>query len=202
MITLKSFWCCMTPSCIDKLPIKFICLIMIILVIALSSNVSISHIYSEEGASSYLLKTNPKPYLYSLFAKLIVNIVLVSLSLLATVFIFTSFMKYSLWTKILIFLFMECVYLSHLFMSADLDIMNSQTAQYQTTGSHIHNPNEVKSTVYGFLLAILMSAIVYFLIVENMNNVWTKMFGLAGALLALRIWLYVNKVKVYFKERQ
>ncbi len=176
--------------------------ILLILIISLSSNVSIAHIYSEEGASSYLLKTNPKPYIYSLFAKLVINIVLVSLSLMVTVAIFTSFTSYSLVSKILIYLFLECAYLSHLFMSADLDIMNSQTAQYQTTGSHIYNPNEVKSTIYGFIISILLAVLSYLLIIENMNNVWIKLFVISFAFMALRIWLYINKVKVYFKERQ
>ena len=176
--------------------------ILLILVIALSSNVPIAHVYSEEGASSYLLKTNPKPYLYSAFAKILINMVLVSISILASVIIFTQSTTYTAGTKILIFLFLECTYLSHLFMSADLDIMNPQTAHYQTTGSHLFNPNEIKSTIYGFLMSAIMTVLTYFLIMENTNNVWTKLFFVALAFLVLRVWLFVNKVKVYFKERQ
>lgn len=176
--------------------------VLMILVIALSSNVPLAHVYSEEGASSYLLKTNPKPYLYSAFAKILINMVLVSLSILAAVIIFTNTTTYTAGTKILIFLFIECVYLSHLFMSVDLDVMNPQTAHYQTTGSHLFNPNEIKSTIYGFLMAALMTVLSYFLILENVNNVWKKLFFVALAFLTLRVWLFVNKIRVYFKERQ
>lgn len=176
--------------------------IMIILIMALSSNASISKTYSEEGASSYLIKTNPKPYLYSTFAKLFVNIACMSISIFASVFIFGSFVHYSFGAKLEIFLFIEFVYLAHLFMSADLDIMNPQTAHYQTTGSHINNPNEVKSSIYGFVISAIMSYLTYFFISDNMNSVWRKMMLIALVFCALRVWLYVNKVKVYYKERQ
>ena len=176
--------------------------VLMILVIALSSNVSLAHVYSEEGASSYLLKTNPKPYLYSAFAKILVNMVLVSISILVSVIIFTQSTTYTFMTKLLIYLFLEFTYLSHLFMTVDLDVMNPQTAHYQTTGSHLFNPNEIKSTIYGFLMAALMTVFAYFLIMENSNNVWTKLFFISLAFMVLRIWLFVNKVKVYFKERQ
>lgn len=176
--------------------------ILVILVIALSSNVPLSHVYSEEGASSYLLKTNPKPYLYSALAKIVLNIVAISLSILASVIIFTSFTNFTVVTKIWIYVFVEAVYLSHLFMSVDLDITKPQTAQYQTTGSHINNPNEIKSTIYGFIISALMAFFTYFLIIENQNTVWIKLSLIALSFLALRIWLFVSKVKVYFKERQ
>lgn len=176
--------------------------VLIVMVIALSSNSSISKIYSEEGASSYLLKTNPKPYLYSAFAKIFVNMVLVSLSILASVIVFTKFIGYDFWTVIEIFLFIEFVYLSHLFMCADLDIMNPQTAQYQTTGTHIHNPNEVRASVYGFVLSALMTFVAYFFLTDNMYTVWGKMVFISLMFCLLRVWLYISKVQVYFKERQ
>lgn len=175
--------------------------ILMILLIVLASNTSLAHIYSEEGASSYLLKTNPKPYLQTLFSKLFVNIVLVSLSILLTTFIFTSFVNYNVWQSILIFLILESVYLGHLFWSAELDIMNPQTAQYQTTGSHVNNPNDIKSTITSFLLSALMAFLTYFFIAENQAVVWYKILFIALLFLGARIWLYINKVNVYYKEK-
>lgn len=176
--------------------------ILMILLIVLSSNTNLAHIYSEEGSSNYLLKTNPKPYLQTLFSKLFVNIVLVSISILITTFIFTSFVNYNFWQSILIFLILETVYLSHLFWSAEMDVVNPQTAQYQTTGSHISNPNDLKSMLTSLLLSALFAFITYFFIAENLAVAWYKILFFAVLFLSLRIWLYVNKVNVYFKEKQ
>ena len=175
--------------------------ILVILLIVLSSNINLSHIYSEEGASSYLNKTNPQAYLKTLLPKLVVNIVLISISLLVTTFIFTSFLGYDFLTTILIFLIFECVYLSHLFWSAELDIMNPQTHQYQTTGGHFGNPNDMKSTLTTFLLSALFAFLTYFLIGDSPNSIWIKILVVAGGFFALRLWLYINKIKVYFKEK-
>lgn len=175
--------------------------ILMILLITLSSNTAISHIYSEEGASSYLLKTNPKSYLQTLFSKLVVNLVLVSLSLLASTIVFSSFIGYSLLQTIVIYLMLEFIYVSHLLWSAELDVMNPQTTHYQTTGTHTNNPNEIKSTIYSFLLSALFAFLTYFFIAESAITVWYKLLFVAVLILSLRIYLYVNKVKVYYKEK-
>lgn len=175
--------------------------ILMILLISLSSNINIAHIYSEEGGSAYLNKTNPKPYLQTLFSKLFINIVLVSFSLLASTIIFTTFAGLGVWDTILIFLILECVYISHILWCAELDIMNPQNEQYQTTGSHVSNPNDMKATLTTFLLSALFAFITYFLITDSPTTIWYKILIIAGAFTALRIWLYINKIKVYYKEK-
>lgn len=175
--------------------------ILLILLIILSSNTNLAHVYSEEGGAGYLLKTNPKPYLKSLLSKLILNAVTVSISLLVTICIFASFVNLNAIQVIMIFIALESIYIAHLLWSAELDIMNPQTAHYQSQGLHINNPNDIKSTIYAFLLSALFTLIVYFLINENQLVVWYKVALIAVLLLVARIYLYVNKVNVYFKER-
>lgn len=175
--------------------------ILMILLIALSSNISLAHIYSEEGASSYLLKTAPKSYLKTLSLKLFVNIVLVSISIIITTAIFVSFVGYTVWQGILIFLILEMVYLGHTLWSAELDIMNPQTAQYQMTGSHVNNPNDIKSTLSAFLLSAVFAFLTFFFVGENVHVVWYKILAFATLFLAARIWLYISKINVYYKEK-
>ncbi len=176
--------------------------ILMILIIALSSNIEMAHIYSEDGASSYLLKTVPQKNVQTLFSKLVVNLVLVSISILVSTFIFTSFVNYSIWQSILIFLTLELTYVGHLLWSAELDIMNPQTAQYQTTGTHTNNPNEIKSSILSFLISALIAFVTFFFITENQYSVWYKILFIATLFCIGRIWLYVNKIKVYYKEKQ
>ena len=175
--------------------------VLMILLLALSSNANMSKTYSEEGASGYLVKTVPKSYLKTLFSKVFVNIVTVSISLLVTTFIFTKNRGYNTSTALTIYLLLESVYLAHLFMSAEADVMNPQNAQYQMTGTHHNNPNELKSTVYTFVLSALFAGLTFFFLTKSPDAVWTKVMFIALAFLSLRVYLYVNKIKVYFKEK-
>lgn len=174
--------------------------ILLILLIALSSNTTLAHIYSEEGNARYQLKTNPKPQMNSLVSKLVINSVFMTLSILVTVIIFASFLKISVVNTILIFVFIESLYLGHMLHSVELDIMNPQTQRYQTEGDNLSNPNDLKSVIFAFLISIIFALITYFLISENMNIVWTKVMLVAVAYMLIRTWLFVNKIKVYYKE--
>lgn len=174
--------------------------ILLILLIALSSNTTLAHIYSEEGNARYQLKTNPKPQMNSLVSKLVINSVFMTFSILVTVIIFASFLKISVVNTILIFVFIESLYLGHMLHSVELDIMNPQTQRYQTEGDNLSNPNDLKSVIFAFLISIIFALITYFLISENMNIVWTKVMLVAVAYMLIRTWLFVNKIKVYYKE--
>lgn len=175
--------------------------ILLILLIALSSNARLSYIYSEEGASSYLNKTSPQTYLKLLFNKLVINMSIMSASILATTIILAHFQGLDALQGIELFAFIEFLYLSHMLISAELDIMNPQNEQYQTTGGHANNPNETKSTILGFVLSALFAFLTYFFVLDNYKVVWLKMMLMAGALLLIRVWLYINKIKVYYKEK-
>ena len=174
--------------------------ILLILLIALSSNTMLAHVYSEEGNARYQLKTNPKPQMNSLVSKLVINVIGMTLSILITVIIFASFLKISVVNTILIFVFIESLYLGHMLHSVELDIMNPQTQRYQTEGDNLSNPNDIKSVIFAFLISIIFAFITYFLISENMNIVWTKVMLVAVVYMLIRTWLFVNKVKVYYKE--
>ena len=171
-----------------------------ILLIALSSNTMLAHVYSEEGNARYQLKTNPKPQMNSLVSKLVINVIGMTLSILITVIIFASFLKINVLNTILIFVFIESLYLGHMLHSVELDIMNPQTQRYQTEGDNLSNPNDIKSVIFAFLISIIFALITYFLISENMNIVWTKVMLVAVVYMLIRTWLFVNKVKVYYKE--
>ena len=86
-------------------------------------------------------------------------------------------------------------------MSAEYDIMRPQTEQYQTTGGHINNPNDTKSSIMSVVLSALFAFLTYFFISEDVSLVWIRVFVFVAGFLALRIWLYINKIKVYYKEK-
>lgn len=175
--------------------------VLMILLIALSSNARLAYIHSEEGASSYLNKTSPQPFVKLLFSKLVINMLVISISILAAVIIFARFQNYTFLQGLQLYGMIELLYLAHMLMSAELDIMNPQTAHYQTTGSHSNNPNETKATLFGFLISAIFAYLSYFFVNESSIKVWSKLIIFAGIFFIIRLWLYVNKIKVYYKEK-
>ena len=174
--------------------------VLMIMLFALSSNASMAKIYSEEGNSVYLIKTNPQKYLKTLLVKLVPNAIVMTISILASVIIYSEFAG-NLVNIPLLFISIEGFYLGHLLWSAELDIMNPQTAQYATTGTHTNNPNEVKSTIYAFLLSIFLAFVTFFIIGEGEMVFWIKAMIIGIIFLLIRIYFYYIKVKVYYKEK-
>ncbi len=175
--------------------------ILMILLISMSSSVPYAHIYSEEGASNYLHRVNPSPYIKGLFAKLVLPMIVNLIAIIISVSIFSFYLSFSVVQTIAIILLIYLVYLGHLMWSAELDIMNPQYRQYQTTGEHSNNPNDVRSLIYTLLMSAMFAFLTYFFISENFSNAFYKVLLFAIAFFALRLWLYINKVKVYYKEK-
>ena len=90
---------------------------------------------------------------------------------------------------------------AHIFWSAEMDIMNPQNDQYGTMGEHSKNPNETKSTVLAFLIALLAAGISLLLFRENEVLCWIKFCAAGVALLALKLFTYIKKIQVYYKEK-
>ena len=175
--------------------------VLMILLIALASNAAMAKAYSEEGFSNYLLKTSPKPYLQTLFSKICINAILMTISLFFAVLIFAISTQMTKVNTVFIFIMMESLYISHLVWSAEMDFMNPQTQHYQTTGTHSNNPNETKSTLYSFVLSLIFALLAFFFLTKTPKTVWIKLALIAIAFCALRIYLYIIKIKVYFKEK-
>ena len=174
---------------------------LIILLIALSSNGKMASVYSREGAASYLIKTRPQEYRAGLIAKLIPNTVVTITSIIVAVVTFRIFSSLSVFNTICFALSVIAIYLLHMLWSAEMDIMNPQSNQYATTGNHINNPNEIKSSIIMFFLAFLFFGVSLFLSIEDIKVSWIKVLLLASALLGYRIWSYLSKIKFYYKEK-
>ncbi|MGN0961663.1 MAG: hypothetical protein ACI4PF_05665, partial [Christensenellales bacterium] len=174
--------------------------ILMIMLFSLSSSTTMARVYSEEGQSSYLMKTNPQPYYKSLIAKLVPNAIVMTISILATCIVYSEFAN-SIVNIPLLFISIESLYLGHLLWSAELDIMNPQYLQYSTTGTHTNNPNEVKSTIYTFAISAIFAFMTYFIIGEGFAKFWIKAMIVSLIFFAFRLYFYLIKIKVYYKEK-
>lgn len=175
--------------------------ILIIMLLMLSSNTVIASIYSREGNAAYLNKVAPVSYGVSLSGKLILNGLISVISIIASTAVIEIYAHLGPVKITFLGLSMIFVYLAHLVWSAELDFMNPQNRIYQTSGKQQKNPNESKSTLIAFLVSGIVTFIAYFLMDENIEVVFTKMFFIAVIFFAIRFYLYLEKIKLYYKEK-
>lgn len=175
--------------------------VLMILLIALSSNGMIAKIYSEEGRSAYLNKTVPTSYAKVLLPKLLINLIVINISIVVSTCIFATTAKFNVLTTVLMCVSLCSIYTGHLFWSASLDVMNPQNEQYATTGAQASNPNETKSTIMAFVISALFTYLFYFLVSERMDTVWIKLIFVALAFVGWNIFMYFSKVKLYYGEK-
>lgn len=176
--------------------------ILIIMLIVLNSNAYAATIFSKEGRSSYLIKTQPTNPFGLLVAKLVPNTVFVTLSL-----IFTYIVMYDLCGLSGIDLFyllsgIWFIYLAHLILSAEFDIMNPQNEVYATMGSSESNPNETKSIIVAFIVSFATSALVFIILqMHEPYNLYLKMMLVGIAAFIVKAFTFYQNVKLYYKEK-
>ena len=175
--------------------------LLIILMVSMATNGKIASIFSREGAAAYLNKTRPMHHRKNLLAKLVPNAVVMTLSIVASVVVFGEFTNLGKKNIVLFALTAIMTYLMHLLWSAEMDIMNPQSAVYATTGEHPNNPNETSSSVVMFFMSFALCGISLFLASENVNTAWIKVAGITLALFVFRIWSILSKIKYYYKEK-
>ncbi len=172
--------------------------ILIILLILLSSNSVMAKVFSEEGSAHYLYKTSPQKFYVSLLPKLVIHFLVMTTSLGVTVYVFSFFSN--LTTANLAIMFFLCFFLfvAHLFLSAELDIMSPQYDQYQTTGQGSSSEN--KSVIWAFIISFIVCAFSYLLINEDSQTVYLKVMFLALAFMVFRIYMFFEKVRLYYRQ--
>lgn len=176
--------------------------VLIIMLIVLNSNTYASSIFSKEGRSSYLIKTQPTNPFGLLVAKLVPNTLFVTLSL-----VFTYIVMYDLCGLSGIDLFyllggIWFIYLAHLLLCAEFDIMNPQTEAYATMGDSDSNPNEMKATALAFVIAFATAAMVFIILqMHEQYNLYLKMLLVGIAAFVIKAFMFYQNVKLYYKEK-
>lgn len=176
--------------------------VLIILLIALTSNYYAASAFSRDGRSSYLIKVQPSKYQPLLLSKLIFNTLFMIASFIATLIVLIKSTPIGTSKSIVLILGTIFIYFAHLFYSAELDVMNPQTELYATIGGDENNPNESKSTVIAFLGSFTIFGILLFLLIENSSIVtYIKIMLIGLALMIFRGYMLLNKIKLYYMER-
>lgn len=175
--------------------------LLIILLIALNANTYAASIFSRDGRSAYLIKVQPTNPVILLIAKLVPNTLFCIASFAATFVILLISTKLSVANALYMILAIFFIYLAHLMFCAQEDIMNPQTEIYASVGENENDPNEAKATVTAFIISFLVAAASFMLLLEDTNSVFIKLMLVGLALFAYEGWLFLSKVKLYYKEK-
>ena len=176
--------------------------ILIVLLIALNSNVYAASIFSRDGRSSYLIKTQPTRPIYLILAKLVPNTTFVTISLIVTAFIVNDLTAIKPGDVAMLFIGIFFIYITHLFMCAEWDLMNPQIEIYATVGSNESNPNETKATAVAFGASFVIALIIMLLLFLHENqNVYFKLMLVSAAVMARKIYVFIRKIVLYYKEK-
>ena len=176
--------------------------VLIIMLVVLNANCYAASIFSRDGRSSYLIKTQPSKYPILILSKLLPNTVFVCFSFLATFVIMATTMPISFTEVFILTCAMGMCYLAHMLYSAELDLMNPQVELYATVGNSESNPNETKATLTAFLISFIVAAVVFLLLLEGGGiSVYVKFVCIAAAVLVYRVLLFFQKLRLYYKEK-
>lgn len=178
--------------------------VLIILLVALNTNCYIASVYSRDGRSSYLIKTQPARYWPLLLAKLFPNVFFMFFAMIATLVVMLVTVPFSTLQIILLMLGILVTYLAHLLFCAEQDLMNPQTELYATVGATESNINESRATLTAFICSFAITVVLFFLLWENrstMTAVFIKYLAVALAVLGYRLHMFFSKIKLYYKEK-
>lgn len=181
--------------------------ILIILLPLLSSNALVATYYSSEGRAGYMKKTKPVFIVYPLLIKLLFNVLFSIPTVFVTVGIFGGLNHVGILNIIIIGFAILFIHVGHMIYSATLDIMNPQNEQYATSGGTIDNPNETKSTILAFVIAIAMALVSFIFFRENdvYNSSYMasiKIFLIGLVFLGTMVYMFIQRVRAYYYEIQ
>ena len=173
----------------------------------LASNSLIATLYSKEGRTAYLNKSNPVSPFIPLVSKLLFNLVFSIPSIVACAIIFANFSGLGVFIAILFSLSALLIQYAHIFFCAAQDLMNPQNEAYATTGSDFNNPNEAKATIVAFVMSFIIAGAFYLMLTESMRlyenyiSAFVRLLILSVVLFGGLLYLFIMKIKAFYYDK-
>ena len=187
--------------------IAFTINILLTILPLLASNSTIATLYSKEGRTAYVTKTNPVNPFLPLVSKLLFNLLFCIPSIVVCAIIFANFSNLGFVISLLFSLAVLLIQYAHIFFCAAQDLMNPQNEVYATTGNDFNNPNEAKATIAAFIASFAIAIVFYFMLTEsyrlhgNYLSAFIRLFIIAAALFAGFLYLFIAKIKAFYFEK-
>ncbi len=177
--------------------------ILILLIIALMSNIISSIAISKEGSTFYLTKVSPVDFKLQVMAKLCFNAIFTVSAILITTI--TTFIFTDLKVEIVLLSSILAIILSlgHICHSFDMDLQNPILDWYDNSEISALSKSTTKSMVYALVLSLIM------FVLTTLGGVMGLIFGVGMSvmyllarihLLRIRIYHYFNTMEVWYEE--
>lgn len=173
----------------------------------LASNSTVATLYSKEGRTAYVTKTNPVNPFIPLVSKLLFNLLFSIPSIIACAIVFANFSDLGIVIAILFSISVLLMQYAHIFFSAAQDIMNPQNEVYATTGNDFNNPNETRVTIVAFVSSFVITLLFYFMLTESFTlhegylSAFIRLAIISAGLFAGFLYLFIMKIKAFYYEK-
>jgi len=174
--------------------------ILISLLLLTASNTASATALSKEGSEFGLMKTAPRRTANMAWAKITINFMVASLSIIATSIVLGSILDLSALTTFLIFLLLLFVDGGHILWSFQIDLLNPKLREYATTGSLQDNKNGGSSILAGLIISFIIAVVAFFSLREGYAFGWCRIIPLVVGFFVLRLYLFQVNLKVYFQR--
>jgi hypothetical protein len=181
--------------------------LLLILLVALASNESVAHLYSEEGNAFALNHIYPHQPYYLLISKLILPSLLGVASITASGIYYGQINSFKLnsdglpWVSgnmVTYFIIALCsIYLGHLLFAAGLDFCATKSEFMSQTSATENQRNVVISA---FALAIFLAFLFYLFLKDGIEGAYWKIMIVGLVYLALNILLFYRKAKYLYSQ--
>lgn len=131
-----------------------------------AANSKIASIYTIEGRAAYIKRTKPVKIYWALACKLFIFIIMSSLSIIASMIVFSNFTTLDKFICVLLTIGFIGFQVALIFFSAILDIIHPENEHYATVGNTNGNKNETKATIVAFIASFVIAFASYFLLNE------------------------------------
>ena len=174
--------------------------IMLIILVSSISNVMSSTGISRAGKNAYLVKVTPVPYKIEVQSKIIMNVIISTLSIIVTFMIGRVSGMFSAEFTMITIIPVILVNYSHILWSFDLDI-SKPALNWHNEDEVMMSNNITKSILLGVLIAVIFGGYVMIsLISGSIVITWIKVYVIAILLFAIRYTLLKLKYNHYINQ--
>ena len=174
--------------------------VMLIILLSTLSNVMSSTGFSRAGKNAYLVKVTPVSYKEEVISKIMMNVVISSISIITT-FIVGYFTNIFTIDFIFITLFpVILINFSHIMWSYEMDIIKPAIS-WHNEDEMLVNTNITKSVVLGIIIALVFGLYVMLSLANSTAFVtWGKLYLFAAILFVIRYALLKLKYSYYLNK--
>ena len=198
---LNGFYWAMAPS-VNGIIMIVVFNMLICLLLLTASNTHTAAAISSEGSEFGLLKTAPSDTKKVAWAKMIMNFVISTLMIAGTIALLMSIENVTSYYLIETGITVVLVNSGHILWSFQLDLRNPQLAEYSEKRDGAENKNKSTSILWGIVMAVFFTVVTvfFFMLDKSSVNPWIRIIAIAAGFFALRLFLFVNNLYVYFRE--